>query len=115
MELSIITNNNPNQLTVGQLMNALGQCDRDDLVKFYDTDAVSLNDVAFVERYATGGTVYLYSEKSDLDNFFSPAGLDENADPVIEIVRSKKNFVETTWQKFIQTDRQNNENHVCPY
>ena len=94
----MINHENPKQLTVAQLMDALGQCDRADIVKFFNTDAVSLNNVAFVERYATGNTVYLHSEAPSLNDFSSLAGLDENANTVVEIVRNDENFAETIWK-----------------
>jgi hypothetical protein len=97
------------QMTVEHLIDLLMKCKSTDVVKICDLNVDSIQRVAFVERFTTDSTVYLYTEiPDDLDSeyFNSIAKIDVNADAAIKITNRSENFIETTWVSNIELQKE---------
>ena len=100
--------NNANQLTVGQLMDALEQFDRDDPVQLVHvihnrgTDYFVPANLVFVERTSKeyehwNNIVYLHTETLD---FVSKK--DDDIDRGVRIIGESENFADTIRKEFLE-------------
>jgi hypothetical protein len=91
----MINSDNPKQLTVGQLMDALGYYDRADLVKFYDCNHSKEFDIVYVEKSSTDKVAYLRNIPFDPKGNELPNEILEEIGISVKVVREGVNFAET--------------------